>query len=397
MRSLIPVSALLIVGLVGVVGARQQAPPAPGHSDADLRAKHPEIARNPNFQEWLKGTGVGPWYETAMDAQRRRTVVIQDETGDKLFAAQVSAADGAAVRQTAVVDLAARSARRTDAFAALTNSVKTAPANITRARPVVDFSDDGKWNFSWQFEVSAGAKVETYRLRDKKLQLEATRDRSGPSLPPPPAAAPAGGRGAGAAPPDPDPALAGNELHHPDMFRGEATTWTQGMTTVQDRARRVWDRVHDGYLYDQFIEHIKNFTWADVLTRDVHNRAGICDEHAVVSATYLRSLGIPARVIALSWNNSGNGQDETHEAVEYLDGTAWRHFDSLWGFNDPGVYRAQGMTNVLVMDLGDPRDSRSTADAYGTPDINGDKKLHPFLDFIVTPPYKGASRPGYSQ
>jgi hypothetical protein len=114
----------------------------------------------------------------------------------------------------------------------------------------------------------------------------------------------------------------------------------------------------------------------------------------VVAVTYLRALGIPARLKLLSWND--HGKADAHEALEYFDGATWRHLDSLWGFNSPGVYRARGMTDVLVMDADQPADSRFTGDSYGAPDVLDDGKLHPYSDLVLTPEYPGSARPGYS-
>jgi transglutaminase-like putative cysteine protease len=189
--------------------------------------------------------------------------------------------------------------------------------------------------------------------------------------------------------------MADNEVHHLTMFRAEASGWIVGATSVQDKVRRVFDRVQQLYRYDATIQHIAEFTWADNLVRDINGRRGICDEWAVVEISYLRSIGIPARLKFLVWRENGN--DEAHAALEYSDGGTWRQLDALWNaFNDPGIYRRNGATSVTVMDADDPLDSRSTTPAWGVPDPTGDGKLYPYGDFVLRPDYPGNARPGYS-
>ena len=376
----------------------QEAPPPPHDSAADLRARHPEVEANDAFRSWRTLAQVGSWYETPLDAQRRRTVIVQDTAGDRVFAAQVLTPDSgrptAAVRHTASVDLNERRQTRKEALTLLGDRVPV--GRVQRTRPVVEFREDGSWQFSWQFQVEAGPKVEIYRLRDKALQLEGVRDGLVPAPPVPPEADAGPGRAAASfgGMPTSDEFLASNELHHAQQFTAEAQAWVAHLLTSQERARRIYEQVSDTYSYDDGIPQIRNFTWSDLLTRDMNGRAGICDEFSVVAVTYLRAVGIPARLKLLSWKE--NGAAKAHQALEYFDGTTWRHLDALWGFNDPTIYRAKGMSEVRVMDADQPRDARFTGDAYGKPDVPGDGRLHPYFDFVLAPPYPGSARSGYS-
>ena len=132
------------------------------------------------------------------------------------------------------------------------------------------------------------------------------------------------------------------------------------------------------------------------MTLDQNGRKGVCDEWAIAEISYLRSVSIPARVKWLIWTEP-TGEVVGHAVLEYSDGGTWRHMDALWNaFNNPSRYRQSGAKNVTVMDADYPVDSRYSGDAWGVKDVNGDNKLHPYQDFILSPGYPGNARPGYS-
>lgn len=394
------------------------SPPVPHDYATDLRARHPEIIDRDDFTSWIDRQHVGLWYETAIDAQKHRKVTVQDLDGKKVFAALVDVADRPIVRQTARVDLAAIGLTRQSAMDASGTQLPAA-TTIRRARPVVDFTADGKWTFSWEFQVLRNSTLETYRLKEKANLIKvpqlsgrgraslAARGGGAANLPggrvvvrgaAPAGAAPAGppmARGSGSTGTDD---LAANELHHPGDFFQEALTWTTGAPTKQDRALKIFNHVRDGYLYDANIPGIAEFTWSDLLTRDTNDRSGVCDEISVVAVSYLRALGIKSRLKILTWSQPGEKDAVQHEALEYEDdGGQWRHFDAVWlTFNDPTVYRKQGAQNLTVLDATFPLDTRSSVPAWGFMDPNGDGRLHPYFDFLLVPVYPGKGRAGYS-
>ena len=393
--------------------SQQVALPRPDTA-TDLQQRHPEISTNADFRRWLAADGgIGPWYETLTTADQLRSVVIQNASGTRVFGALVSVSAAPVVRQVAQVDLAATG--QTRAQAQQLSADKWAAPLVQVTRPVIDFLPDNKFRMGWEYEVIADGKIETYRLIDKKLELSGSRNRleiapgrsmgagrsaipggraGGGNVPPAPGAAAAAARAAAPDPPVPGDS-ADDDLHGQATFKAEALGWINGLTSVESKAKRINERVFATYAYDNTIKHIDVFTWADVLTRDVNSRKGICDEFAVVAVTYLRAVGIPSRVKLITWTDP-TGKPDAHAAVEYFDAGTWHHMDPTWNkFHEPGAYRAAGMTNVLVMDTFDPLDSRSNVDAYGVPDVPGDHKLHPYFDYVI-PAFPGKREPGYS-
>ena len=184
-------------------------------------------------------------------------------------------------------------------------------------------------------------------------------------------------------------------MHHLAQFRADAQAAAGSATTVEAKARGIFNFVRNNYAYDGTLFCIDSFTWADTLTRDSNGHRGICDEWAAVEISMLRSLGIPARMKFLTWTQDGQGVG--HACVEYRDGNLWFHMDALWNaFHDPAIYRNSGGSNITVMDADYPVDSRSDEPAWGKVDSRGDLKLHPYLDFVIIPSYPGERRAGYS-
>jgi Transglutaminase-like superfamily len=357
------------------------------HALIDLQMRHPEIAAAEDFSRWLNGGGISVWHETRAE-NKARTVVAQSANGESFFAARVTMPDGdemsPKLQRTAIVQ-ATDSISRDQALAAIKAREELRETKIHAVRPVVDFSDAGV-ELSWEIELAESRTIRIFNVKKGPViqEMPAVKiqalPRSEASPPVPPAADDMGS----------------NELHHLDQFRAEAQSWTAGAATTQDRVRRIFQRVQSSYTYDGTIVNIAEFTWADNLVRDRNNRSGICDEWAVVQVSYLRALGIPARMKFLIWQKGTEGIG--HAALEYADGGTWRHLDSLWhAFNNPAIYRQTGgATNVTVMDADYPLDSRSTVPAWGVPDPTGDGKLYPYGDFVIAPAYPGNARPGYS-
>jgi mRNA-degrading endonuclease toxin of MazEF toxin-antitoxin module len=378
--------ALLIAATVTLSITAQQNQPNRFAVQDDLAGRHPELLNNDDFKRWLTNNQLGPWHETAPEGQTR-TVIVQNAAGSRVFAATV-AVDGSQVMRTADVDLTSTKQTRDQVRAAATDA-KLQADRIVAIRPTVRFLPSAKAEVDWEIEVlTSPTLIQTYRFSGGKLTPQATRTiRRDPAE----YSKTAGDKVKPAVADD----MADNELHHLPAFGLEAAAWVQGATTVQEKARRIFDKVRTTYVYDGNIVHISEFTWADYLTRDRNGRHGICDEWAVVEISYLRSVNVPARLKFLIWTSSG--KPVGHAALEYSDGGTWRHMDALWNaFNDPAVYRRSGANNVTVMDADYPLDSRYNGGAWGVPDVNGDGKLYPYGDFLINPAYPGNGRPGYS-
>jgi transglutaminase-like putative cysteine protease len=357
-----------------------------------LIGRYPELGKNKDFYDWTRKHGAKTWHEQL--ESDRVTVVVQSLDGLYLFAAQIKREQDYTkpqmVLRTTSIDLLHIEVLRDTALIELKRTQKIDVSRIHAVRPVVTFTPDGSVKVSWEIEtISDGTDREIFLfdkeegarvLKTEKIEIPTKRE--------PP-------RGDNRVPPLSD-ALADNELHHLTQMSADATTAAGGATTSEGRARGIFNYVRLNYAYDATIFRISEFTWADILTRNTNGRRGICDEWAVVQISMLRSLGIPARLKFLIWQNAGKSVG--HACLEYQDGNLWFHMDALWNaFHNPGVYRVSGgATNVTVMDADYPVDSRSTVPAWDQPDSTGDMELNPYADFIIIPNYPGNSRPGYS-
>jgi hypothetical protein len=377
-RVLTATLALVVIGIAQVPAQEGRARP---DYAVDLRGRYPRLFDHQQFLQWLKEHQVGPWHESGN--ADTRMLVVQDPPGNFVFAAQVSTGSGA-IQQSQQFNLQQdKRARAQVADAAVKANLPQGA--IHAIRPAVSFSG-GKWDLEWRVEVRNSGTIETYVFSGGQLShIAAPAKPKGP--------APGGGSSAATGPDD----LATNELHHPSAFLAEAQSWIAGATTTRDQAARIFKQMQSTYFYDATIVDIDNFTWADDLTRTGNNRRGVCDEWAVVTVTYLRSLGIKSRVKLLVWSMPG-GSQAAHAAVEYLDGTTVRHMDALLDADDDrSVYRIKHHAHdVTVMDADHPLDSRTTTNPWHVTDPNGDGRLYPYGDFITAPLYPGDKRPGYS-
>jgi transglutaminase-like putative cysteine protease len=370
---------------------RLDAGPAPVTVLADLRARHAAVVAYEGFAGWLERYGLETWHETARNAAGLLTVVVQSRDLNHLFAAEVTPVEGdrrETVKRAAFIDAGNNTRRNAIDTARNELAKRKGPQRLHAVRPVVELSGKGAARLTWEIELEADDAVETLEYDFGSKALRSLRTRKLQSLLRPQKEAQP------VAPED----LGENELHHPSQFADEARRWTQGLASTRERARKIYEKVEATYVYDGTIIAIWDYTWSDVLTRDLNDRKGICDEISVVQISYLRALGIPARLKLLRWKR--NGIEESHAALEYNDSGTWRHMDAAWRtFNDPAGYaRDPDVREVRVMDADEPRDSRSTRPTfYGRPDPTGDGKLHPFFDFVLTPGIAGEERPGYSK
>jgi hypothetical protein len=346
----------------------------------DLHGRHPEIFNSEAFRSWIGRTELGPWHETAIDSKGRRNVVLQNNAGDKLFAAIVSSRSGVLIK-SAAIDLVPQKQTRSDVLKMALSQMPT--ARLHAIRPVVNFLSAGGTSVYWEIETIDASGLRSFHLRNGRFHSVSSK-----RIP----SAPRSKNGPGKLTADD---MSDNEIHHLATFGVEARAWVSGAATVEQKARRIFDRVNDLYLYDGNIQNIWDFTWADYLTRNQNQRRGICDELAVVEISYLRSVGIPARLKFLVFLKGGRRLG--HAVLEYLDGATWKTIDAAWKvYDDPAIYRHKGYNSVTVMDADYPDDSRSTIPAWGVFDPTGDGKLHPYEDFVIVPKFAGNPRPGYS-
>ncbi len=357
-----------------------------------LFARHPELARNQGFLQWLKKYGSSYWYDTPpAEGDVKVVVVSMDETS--LFAALEQLPDGEAGEHSLLPETKLLASGAADITVLPPREVVVRRGlvqygferrDIVSVRPGVEFDDGHPVVSGWEVQIAAEGKRHFFAGRD---ELDKTGESDLPDL--------GVDQDDLLIPPGADD-MADNELHTTWALRQEAQTWTQGPLTISEKARRIGEQVGRTYAYDGSISLIGEFTWRDTLTRDRNGRRGICDEYAVVQITYLRSIGIPARLKFMIWTDNA-GQAVGHACLEFSDSGTWFHMDGLWNaFKDPGRYRGSGARNLTVMDADYPTDSRSDQPAWGKPDVRGDGLLYPYGDFIISPAYPGNSRPGYS-
>jgi transglutaminase-like putative cysteine protease len=390
MRLLATAIALTSLSLAQLPAQEQQISP---DGASDLRGRHPNLFRYKEFTEWLKPRKIGPWHESR-DPQGVRMVVVQDLQGEAAFAAQMAPRTDE-VQRSQPFNLRELKQTRSDVTAAATKA-NFNPATIFRIRPNVSYSND-RWNLQWSVEVRTDGAIDSYVFTDGLLNRAQSRKLGQQAMAL--GAGRAGFRLAKFTVASTFDDLASNELHHVSAFAAEVTEWigtiTTPVITTQAKAHAVYHLVSSRYEYDENIQDIKEFVWADELTRTNNIRNGVCDEWAVVAASYLRAVGIPARIKVFIWDDGG--MKAGHAAVEYNDGGVWRHMDPLFGaFNDETVYRARGFTNVTVIDADFPDDSRSSIPVRGKPDKLNDGKLNLLADFKIAPSRNGNPRPGYS-
>lgn len=366
-----------------------------------LAGKHPELAGDAAFNDWLRRYGGRIWHDTHVSAEGISNVIVQSLDRRRLFAVQLqqdlSRVTEGVISETILrredFDLAADQQHMSPlaSLQAVHPTFKGKRYDVQAVRPVVAFSRATP-TLRWEVDVVSGAQLQTYSV----IPPDSVQRVSAHALEPSRGLAKSLDRRA-LVPPFADDSLEENELHHLSQYAAMAREWTQGAVTPGDKAFRIWLNVRQKMAYDLNITNIAEFTWADSLVIGQLQWRGICDEYAVIQITMLRALGIPAVMKFLIWKQP-NGSGAGHACLEWLDGSQWRHMDALWNaWDDRAVYRRNaGAKDVTVMDASFPRDSRSTAPAWGVPDPTGDLKVHPYADYIINPAYPGNARPGYS-
>lgn len=360
-----------------------------------ILGRYPELAQNKAFIKWLRTYGAQVWHETLPTEQGHVTVVVQSSARLNLFAAlllrDTSHLDRGILAhkivRTAEIDLVQHGLAPSLAVALARKETGITNNNQIHAlRPVVNFSSKEP-SVEWDVEVNDGKTIRHFKADALGQISSLNRAVLKPlkQLKPP---------ADDLIPPSSDE-LEENECHHLATWRATAQQMVGNATTPNDRAFAIWLGVRQRMLYDATITHISEFTWSDNLVINQNAWKGICDEWAVVQITLLRSLGIPAVMKFLIWQQGSQGVG--HACLEWSDNGTWRHMDALWSaFDNRARYRQSGATNVTVMDGSSPMDSRYTGLAWGVIDVSGDQKFYPYGDFIINPAYPGNQRPGYS-
>jgi transglutaminase-like putative cysteine protease len=338
-----------------------------------LAVTHPEIIKTAEYAAWpLSG-----WSETRATTQQ--TVVLhapgpRDIAAKLVYELKVS---GKSKTVLQVVPFSTKTLRRSKAAAVreLAAYIKTpviaatATFDLSSARPII-----------WELET---APTQTYRvaagaqpmlITPKQLVIAAS-DRV-------------------CIPGDVDAASKRNDLHHAD-----------GVTVFQ-KARELTDHLADlnekvEHLCDAVFEQIpwKNRDLDDIFTDSdqlvLAREFGICDEKAVVLVSYLRAIDIPARMKILRWTRAK--KEWAHAVVECLVNGNIVYLDPTFGkINEPAFYRTAVVdgelpTNLRVVDVDSPDDSRSIAPVNGAVDDSDstDGRLSTWDDFCYTPNVDG--------
>jgi transglutaminase-like putative cysteine protease len=348
--------------------------------EAPLYGRYPDLVQRAAYKTWRTENEIGAWHETKCVDDHRQVIIQAAAQADRLFVAEIQQCASALrskVQRAEALDVSETSESKEVAIKAFSDDQPPDSGTLRAVQPVVSFGGP-KAKVSWEFDFTTPKERLRLLFRDGK-KIKTTTAPTNPASTPVESAAL-------------DlleaPDLASNELHHNERFREKALEWTKGATTIRDKARRIYFGVKANYTYNTGSDGIKEFTWSDLLARDDNGHAGVCDEWAVVQISYLRSLGIPARMILLKWKRGPI--PEAHAALEFQDEQLqWHHMDALYAFDEPSVYHKHyDARKVEVWLATNPDDSRSTVDAKGKPDQTGDGKLNPFGDFELKRLYK---------
>ena len=364
---------LLATALCVTAGCKSLEPP-PVSPALDLAILYPEIEADRDFQDWSAENPVVAWNE-GPKLGTGRTVIVQGGEGEKYYAAHIDhrATDDRAVAAVYQFD-AGGAGLGMEYVEGLVGSHWPTDAGTVRAiSPNVDFWGANA-EFYWQIEFMPreGNVLELWRV-----DLDRRLERVKPDIR------------------DEDCKLDSNGLFHKRAVEQEARSWTTGLTSTRDKAERVMHMVKDTFTYNSSLPNIE-LTWADDLILRCAGKRGMCDEFAVAAVSYLRALGIEARLVFLAYRLRKHWT--WHAAVEFKDGNRWRHMDPLYRkFDEPGYYRQLGAEKVTVMIASDPDDTRTTKNPWKIHDPSGDGMLYPWGDLVLSPSYPGKRRAGYSK
>lgn len=367
----------------------------------DLWARHPDLFEHPEFRRWSSSNKLHSWHETAPDEEGTQTVTIVSTDPDRLLAVRIEETPGALTRERVLqaepIDLSQTPLSRERLNAALRLDAESQKKLFVRPR--ISFRH-GEPSVALQVQLPSAERVRLFELdgAGELQELEVIEVPIHHNIEEPDEAPPSEPVSANL---DATDDLATNELHHPAQMRAEAEEWTRELER-KDWAEAIYNQVKD-FTYDGDVS-VANFTWADIKSRqreriNVHRwdrGAGVCDEYAVLAISYLRALGVPARLTYVMTNV--NGWWAHHAVVEYFEENDWKHMDPQGKqFNARAHYRSYpGAIEVKVTDATFPDDTLSSDPIRNIDDPNGDNILAPWDDFVIRPDYPGKHRPGYS-
>jgi hypothetical protein len=356
--------------------------------EADLSVIHPEIASYGPYRAWVKVHGLARWAEYDRAPDGKQTVMLQEER-------KGTAAEKRDVTQAGMFIMEVQGSKALDhrefssdevfhSYEAAGKKYGFDQIDTASVMPIVDFESPNP--ISWRFRTLVPRQKVVTISGDEIIEE---------TVPP-------------VSPPTPhecsgtdDDGFLDNDLHHPhDLGIVADAVRLAGNGTVHDMAKSLCHAVHNQVKY-QALLNCDLFTDSDFLTRE--RGFGICDEMAVLLVTYLRAVGIPARVKFLRWTRK---KEQVHACVEYYvdSEAAWFHLDPTWDkIHQPEVYLKTLVDggfpkDVRVVDVFWPSDARSSSDIDDDlEDKLNDGRLNPWGDFCYSPTMKGVSRPGYSQ
>lgn len=365
---------------------------------ADLTYLHKEVIDDPAFQQWRAARGanaIGRWRET-LPAGGFQYVIVQQsgpETSSDVFLMRVKIQPDGTKVPAGVAQLAATTVSSTydAAVSRLASSlgitsIKPAESMLS-ANPSVPSGPDA---LLWVL-TTAGTSRRIFNVQPAIAGIAAVAPIA---LPTPPLAH--------ACTPGVDDALSSNELHHPTdrAILDYVLSVVADPRDVHDSARRLCAAVHHDIAWGTpALADV--FTDNDLRTREYG--VGACDEKAVLLVTYLRAIGIPARVKFLRWKHP-DGKELAHACAEYeAKGVAY-HIDPTRNIVDrPETYREVEVDGAVpdhihVVDVDWPDDSRLSDNISAQiPDRPGDGRLNPWGDFCYSPTADGEERARYSK
>ncbi|WP_440945152.1 transglutaminase-like domain-containing protein [Methanosarcina sp. T3] len=157
-----------------------------------------------------------------------------------------------------------------------------------------------------------------------------------------------------------------SDLHHQNEYSiaTKAAIAGDNTTSPVETAIKIHNSVHATMHYNVSALN-PDYTGSDQWIIN-NNYNGICDEYAVLSVSYYRSLGIPSRQLLMSFYPPGSTTLSAHSFTEIWDGTRWIHSDtkisSTNGFDNPRYYVNEGFDVTLVAAVTGADDSISNTD-----------------------------------
>jgi hypothetical protein len=366
-----------VLSIASAIGQSQELPKF--DSDFDFRLRHPALAAREEFRTWMRSDGgIGAWFETTSpDLNIQVNVPSKDEKTALVAEVSDIGAEQVVLGKPIVVPLAKFLAGRPTAMSSAYRQFPN--AKILAVRPRIVLLPQGA-DVLWQIDEQ-GDTYKTLIFNKDGLAAVLNGGPAGavPSVPPP----------------EPcnstrdDSITKSNDLHHTKDFP-EATTWVQGVSDINERARIIARKVR--LIPFNYSDLAHDFTLSDLVSSRLHT--GMCDEYAVMAVTYLRSLDIPAVIKFLTLEHRDpTKRDTAHACVEYKNGNDWIHLDATAGrINAKGMYRDDpDIRDVRVEDVNWPDDRRFTS----SHDPDGDGILTPDKD-LCRKPLGGERRAGYS-